>query len=118
MNKEKLQKKDGKASGKSRKKTKFIKEQLESMLQLNLTDETLTKNFRKIGFIEEDFTIQSGIICSLIVQALHGNLKAFQLIRDQIGQNPKEDVIEPLSNIFFINDISTKLKEAEKLKEK
>lgn len=33
------------------------------------------------------------------------------------GENPKEDVIEPLQNIFFINDIKEKLKESEKLKE-
>ena len=27
------------------------------------------------------------------------------------GQNPKEDIVEPLQNIYFINDISSKLKE-------
>lgn len=35
----------------------------------------------------------------------------------KFGENPKEDVVEPLSNIYFINDIREKLKESEKLKE-
>lgn len=72
------QSKGGKKSVKSKKQKKFIKEQLESMLQQNLTDTTLVNNFRKFGFVEEgSFTVQSGIICSLIVQALHRKFKSF-----------------------------------------
>lgn len=59
-----------------------------------------------------------GILCALVQQALHGNLKAYQLIRDQIGENPKEDIVEPLQNIIFVNDIKTKLAERETEKEK
>ena len=48
---------------------------------------------------------------SLVQQALNGSIRAFQVIRDQLNQNPKEDVIEPLQNIYFINDISKIKKE-------
>lgn len=57
-------------------------------------------------------------MCALVQQALHGNLKAYQLIRDQVGENPKEDIVEPLQNIVFVNDIKTKLAEREAEKEK
>lgn len=40
------------------------------------------------------------------------------LIRDQIDQNPKDGVIEPLQNIFFVNDISAKLEKKKEETEK
>ena len=101
----------GKSSVKARRKKKYIKEQLETLMLLDLTDTTLTNNMRKLGIKEDDMTIQSGILCALVQQALHGNLKAYQLIRDQLDQNPKDGVVEPLQNIIFINDISRVKKE-------
>lgn len=59
LNKGKLQKKDGKASGKSRRKKKYIKEQLETLMLLDLTDTTLTNNMRRLGIEENDLTIQN-----------------------------------------------------------
>lgn len=59
MNKEKLRKKDGKESGKSRRKKKYIKEQLETLMLLDLTDITLTNNMRRLGIEEENMTIQN-----------------------------------------------------------
>ena len=53
-------KKDGKASGKSRRTKKYIKEQLESLMLLDLKDETLVNNMRKLGITEKDnLTIQN-----------------------------------------------------------
>ena len=80
----------GKNLGVSRKRKKYIKEQLEALMQLDLKDETLKTKMYNLGITENDMTIQSGILCALVQQALYGNLKAYQLIRDQLGQNPKE----------------------------
>ncbi len=110
------QSRGGKKSVASRKRKKYLKEVLEELLQMDLADEVLKNKIRSIGIEEENLTIQSGILCSLVQQALLGNLKAYQLIRDQIGQNPKEDVVEPLQNIYFVNDISAKLEEKKKEK--
>ena len=52
-------KKDGKASGKSRRKKKYIKEQLETLMLLDLNDETLVNNMRRLGIEENDLTIQN-----------------------------------------------------------
>ena len=54
-----IAKKGGKASGKSRRKKKYIKEQLETLLLLDLTDTTLTNNMRRLGIEEDDMTIQN-----------------------------------------------------------
>ena len=54
-----IAKKGGKASGKSRRKKKYIKEQLETLMSLDLTDTTLTDNMRRLGIEEDDMTIQN-----------------------------------------------------------
>ena len=54
-----IAKKGGKASGKSRRKKKYIKEQLETLMLLDLTDTTLTNNMRRLGIEEDDMTIQN-----------------------------------------------------------
>ena len=38
---------------------KYIKEQLETLMLLDLTDTTLTNNMRKLGIQEDDMTIQN-----------------------------------------------------------
>lgn len=119
MNKEKLRKKDGKASGKSRKNKKYIKEMLEELLLLDLPECKLNEDMQKLGITEDDMSIQMAMCVMLIKQAVYGNLKAYQLIRDQIDQNPKDGVVEPLQNIYFINDLyKPKKEETEKIKEK
>lgn len=49
----------GKKSVASRKKKKYIKEQLETLMLLDLTDTTLTNNMLKLGIEEDDMTIQN-----------------------------------------------------------
>lgn len=83
MNKEKLQKKDGKASGKSRKNKKYIKENLQNLMEMDLKDTRLKSKMLDLG-IEDDFTIQNAISCSVVQQALSGNLKAFNIIVDML----------------------------------
>ena len=111
MNKEKLPEKDGKKSGASRRKKAFIKNQLEQLLLLDLPECKLSEDMRKFGIVEADMSLQLAMCVMLIKQAISGNLKAFQLIRDQIDQNPKDGVIEPLQNIYFINDLPKAKKE-------
>ena len=100
----------GKASVTARRKKKFLKEQLETLMLLDLPENKLKDDMRKLGIEDADLSVQNGILVSLVKQALNGSIRAFQVIRDQIGENPKEDIVEPLQNIFFINDISSKLK--------
>lgn len=110
--------KGGKASVKARRKKKYIKEQLETLMLLDLNECKLKDNMRKLGIPEEELTIQNAICVSLIQQALNGSIRAFGVIRDTLGQDPKTgDDKERVENIYFINDIPEKLKELKGKKE-
>ncbi len=69
-------KKGGKKSGETRAKKKTLKEELITLLETKIDNKTMQE---KISF-------------SLIQEALGGNVKAFETIRDTIGEKPKENV--------------------------
>lgn len=69
--------KGGIKSGKVRKERKKLKEELEILLMLK--DENGSTNQEKMSL-------------SLIKEALLGNTKAFEVIRDTIGENPKQKI--------------------------
>lgn len=74
---------------------------------------------RKLGIPENELSIQNAMCVALVQQALNGSIRAFQVIRDQLDQNPKDGVVEPLQNIIFINDLyKPKKEDTEEIKEK
>lgn len=81
--------KGGIASGKARAEKKLLKETLEILLNME-NEETGTDNQTQIGI-------------ALLKEALKGNVKAFEVIRDTLGQKPtdKQEISglngEPLS---------------------
>lgn len=107
-----IAKKGGEASVKSRKNKKYLREILEEFMTMDLKDSKIKENMRKLGISETDMNIQNAITASLVQQALYGNLKAFTLIRDQLGQNPKDgqdkENIEGITFLFDIPKITTK----------
>jgi hypothetical protein len=64
--------KGGIASGKARRERKTLKEELLALLSNGDTQEKIS--------------------LSLIQQALEGNTKAFEIIRDTVGEKPKEEI--------------------------
>lgn len=86
---------------------------------LDLPENKLKDDMRKLGIEDAELSVQNGILVSLVKQALNGSIRAFQVIRDQLEQNPKDGVVEPLQNIYFINDLyKPKKEDTEKIKEK
>jgi hypothetical protein len=69
----KISSKAGKRSGESRRKRKALREELLALLSAGNT--------------------QKNISLALIDQALNGNVKAFETIRDTIGEKPVEKVV-------------------------
>ena len=55
---------------------------------MELKDARLKSKMIDLG-VADDFTIQNAISCSVVQQALNGNLKAFQIIVDMLQQNWK-----------------------------
>ena len=76
----------GKASGKARRK----KKELKKLLELALSQPN------KYNPNEDNYT---GITAALIAKALAGDTKAFEVIRDTIGQKPIEEVKVSSDNI-------------------
>lgn len=70
-------KKGGIASGKARKEKKLLKDELEVIMN----------NVNKDGK-----TYQELISTALVKEALKGNTKAYEIIRDTLGQKPKEEI--------------------------
>ena len=78
------------ASGKSRKNKKYIKEILEELLLMNLPECKLNEEMRQLGIAEENMSLQTAMCVMLVKQAVFGNLKDDQLVREQLQQNPRE----------------------------
>ena len=88
-----MTRKAGIASGKARRKKKLFKEQIELLLSLPLKDKNVKEKLKKIGIDANNLDNQMAIIISLYQRALKGDVKAFNALRDTVGEKPKE-VIE------------------------
>ena len=74
--------KGGKASGEARRKKKLLRECLEILLEKEMTD--------KKG---ETMTGAEALSAKLFKEAMKGNVKAFEVLRDTAGQKPVGKVI-------------------------
>lgn len=90
----KIAQKGGIASGKKRRELKDFKE----LLKAGLAEEIKTESGKK-------YTRAQYIAMRLIKTAENGNIKAFEVIRDTIGQKPV-DKVESKTEITAGNDLS------------
>ena len=82
-------KKGGKRSGEKRKERKTLREDLLAVL----TDMAIPeKNTGKM------IPVQEALSTALIKAALSGNVRAFEIIRDTVGEKPVENVVASLQN--------------------
>lgn len=72
----------GVASGKARRRKKDLRQALEELLERKYTD----KHGNKLTGTE-------AITAKLFEQAMKGNIKAFETLRDTVGQKPVEKVV-------------------------
>ena len=75
------QKKGGKRSGEVRRARKTLREELLALLSKDIKDES-----------GNSINAQVAMSTSLIKEALKGNTKAFELVRDTIGEKPVDKV--------------------------
>ena len=76
--------KGGIASGESRRARKTLRAELEILLSAQTIDKETGK--------KSESTVQEAVTVALVKQALKGNTKAFEIIRDTIGEKPTEHV--------------------------
>ncbi len=100
----------GKKSAENKRKRKALKEQMELLLTLPLTDERAKKQFESMGIDADNMDNQMAMVVKTYAQALKGNINAVNVIREIIG----ERVVEVNVN----NNIDDKVKELQKELEK
>lgn len=81
--------KAGRASGRARKKKKLLRECLETILSARVTDEEIQALLEENG-VENSY--DNAMSMALIKKALQGDPKAFEVVRDTIGQKPQDKV--------------------------
>lgn len=89
-----IRSKGGKASGEARRAKKTMKEMLDYLLEKEINN--------KQG---EKVNTQEAITLALLKQALNGNVKAYEVIRDTIGEKPTEQHKVIINPVQIIDDI-------------
>ena len=84
--------KGGKASVKVRRERKAMREQLEMLLKLPLKNEKLKEQIADLGVEVKEIDNQMAMTIALYQEAMRGNTKAYEIIRDTIGEKPIEQV--------------------------
>lgn len=100
----------GKASGESRRKRKAMREQLELLLKLPLKDKKIKKQLEEMGIEENDINNQMALTVALYQSALQKNTKAYEIIRDTLGEKPLEKInIENSQTTKVLDSINKQL---------
>ncbi len=82
--------KGGVASGEARRRKKTLREQMEMLLSLPVKDEATRDFIESLGISPDEVDNALAITLSMYQEALKGNTKAFELIRDTIGEKPTD----------------------------
>ena len=94
--------KGGRASGESRRKKRDLRQALEALLERDYTD----KNGKTLSGTE-------AITAKLFEQAMKGNIRAFETLRDTVGQKPVEKIMVADVDPDVINEIERMVLEDE-----
>ncbi|MCI7166831.1 MAG: KGG domain-containing protein [Holdemanella sp.] len=100
-------KKGGKKSVESKRKRKALKEQMEMLLSLPLTDDKAKAQFERMGIDSDDMDNQMAMVVKTYLQAMKGNINAVNVIREIIGERVME--------VNVNNNIDDKVKELDRL---
>ena len=86
-----IRQKAAEARKRKQEKRKLMKEQLDTLLSLNVKNKDLKKQMKEMGFEEEDMNNQLALLINVFNQALRDSkdsIPAAQFIRDTNGQSP------------------------------
>ena len=81
----------GVKSGIVRRKKRSIREAFKTLMDMPVSFENIQEQMRGLGFEDEDLTNLMAIAVSMFKEAMAGNVKAAELIRDIIGGDAADD---------------------------
>ena len=102
----------GKKSGESRRQKKTMRETLQDALQIELSSDKLQELGADMSLLNGQNTVLSAIIASTIREAINGDTKAIQFVRDSIGEQPKQEIVQEVitkDDIELIDDLKNLL---------
>ena len=76
----------GIASGEAKRRRKTLREQMEMLLNLPVKDDSTKDFIESLGIESNEIDNGMAITLSMYQEALKGNTKAYELIRDTIGE--------------------------------
>ena len=82
--------KGGLKSGEVRRQKRTLKEQMETLLSLPVKDENTKSFIESLGIDPGTIDNATAITLSIYQEALKGNTKAYELIRDTLGEKPTD----------------------------
>lgn len=88
----KIASKGGKASAKKRQQNKTFKEIINKFLDEQVSDERLKQQMIEFGFADKEVSNKSCVVFALWKEAIKGNTKAFELLRDTVGEKPQDEI--------------------------
>lgn len=94
--------KGGKASGKKRRQQKTFKEMFKSFSEQLITNEQLKEKLKENGISDEEMTNKTAMMFSMYLEAVKGNTKAFEIVRDTMGETIAEKI--ELTEVPIIKD--------------
>lgn len=110
----------GKKSGEARKHKRLLKDTIEMLMKSKPTPQMVKMYANLFGFNPKD--LQEIVTGGLFQQAIKGNPKAFELLRDTMGQKPVDtvmsmntdvDIEKALNDPNLIDKVFNKIKELE-----
>lgn len=85
-----IAKKGARASVEARRQRKTLKEQLELLLSLPVKDEQTRDYIASLGIDPDTIDNATALTLSMYQEGLKGNTKAYELIRDTLGEKPSD----------------------------
>ena len=85
----------GKKSGETRRKKTAMKKMANLLLNMPVSEEaypTIINTLQKMGFEDEMITNQTAMLVSMWREALDGNVRAAEFMRDTAGQKPRKNL--------------------------
>lgn len=86
-----IARKGGVNSGASRRRKRTMKSGAKMLMDMPAS-KAITQKLKLLGIDEEDATYQMGVMVAMLQQALDGNVKAAQFIRELVGEDPKQEM--------------------------
>ncbi len=92
--------KGGIASGESRRQRKLLKEQMQMLLELPVTNKKVFDKMSDFGIAIDEIDNSTRLVYSLLLKAFTGDVNAIKEARNMSGENDNADILAKLDTML------------------